>query len=205
VIVRRLGRVPYDRGLRLQEEARERVLSGEEDELLVLDHEPVVTLGRRGGLVDRDALSRLSTPVVPTDRGGLATWHGPGQVVVYPVVDLRRAGFDVTSFVKRLGEAMAGTARALGAAEARYDEACPGVYGRGGKLGSIGLHVHRGVTTHGIAFNVDCDLAGFRAIVPCGLTGIGVTTLVLETGKPIGFGDAAEALVSRLLEGIGHA
>lgn len=195
--VHRLGRVPYPLGLTLQEDAWERVHGGGEDEALFLEHEPVVTLGRRGGTVDEAELDRLGTPVVATDRGGLATWHGPGQLVVYPIVDLRRAGLDVTGFVRGLGLAMAAVSREHGVA-ADYDPERPGIYVEGRKLGSLGLHVRRGVTTHGLALNVDCDLAGFRAIVPCGFAGLGVTTLAAEAGRPVPIAAVGEALVGHL-------
>lgn len=174
-----LGRIAYDAGLDEQAAARARVLAGGPDELLLLEHEPVVTLGRRGGVVDQAALARLETPVVATDRGGLATWHGPGQLVAYPIFDLRRRGAGVPAFVRALGAAMVWAAGRFGV-EAEYDDARPGIYVQGRKLGSLGLHVSHGVTTHGIALNVDCDLAGFRAIDPCGDAALVITTLAAE-------------------------
>lgn len=199
VIVRRLGRVSYEQGLELQDAARRRVLDGGPDELLLLEHDPVVTLGKRGGEVDRVALERLETPVVQTDRGGFATWHGPGQLVGYPIVDVRRLGEGVPGFVARLGEAMARTAQAFGVEGAAHDPERPGVYVEGRKLGSIGLHVHRGVTSHGLALNVCCGLEGFAAIVPCGYRGLPITTLWHETGRSPTVDDAADQLLDRLL------
>ncbi len=180
MIVQRPGLVSYEAGLALQLAARDRVLAGGEDELILLEHEPVVTLGRRGGQVDGPALAGLATPVISTDRGGLATWHGPGQLVAYPVVDLRRARWDVSAFVGHLGAAMVAVAETFGVLGSAYDACRPGVYLEGRKLGSIGLHIHRGVTTHGLALNVCCELDGFRAITPCGLQGLEVSTLERE-------------------------
>lgn len=198
MIVRRPGRVRYEAGLALQLAARERVLAGGDDELILLEHEPVVTLGRRGGEVDAARLEGLATPVISTDRGGLATWHGPGQLVAYPVVDLGRSRQDVSAFVARLGAAMVAAADALGVPGCAYDACHPGVYIDGRKLGSIGLHIYRGVTTHGLALNVCCDLSGFLAITPCGFQGLVVTTLRGEGAAGATVEAAADALSSRL-------
>ena len=196
MIVHRLGTVEYLEARALQEAARGRVLAGGEDELLLLEHPPVVTLGKRGGLVDRSALAALDTPVIQADRGGLATWHGPGQLVGYPVVDLPRSGHTVWAFVEALGEAMVQVCRDLGVKEARYDGERPGVYVASTKLGAIGLHIHRGVTTHGLALNVRCSLEGFRAIVPCGLQGIAAGTLSEICGRDVPMEEVTEALLT---------
>ncbi len=192
-----LGRIAYGAGLDEQAAARARVMGGGPDELLLLEHESVVTLGRRGGVVDEVALARLRTPVVATDRGGLATWHGPGQLVAYPIFDLRRRGVGVPAFVRALGRAMAQAAARFGV-RAAYDDARPGVYVDGRKLGSLGLHVSHGVSTHGIALNVDCDLAGFQAIDPCGEAGLVITTLARE--RPAGARAPALAEVADAFE-----
>ncbi|MEC9072722.1 MAG: lipoyl(octanoyl) transferase LipB, partial [Myxococcota bacterium] len=167
-----LGLITYPEGLAQMEESRARVEAGGEDEVLLLEHQPVVTLGKRGGEWDRARLERMGTPVIQTDRGGLATWHGPGQLVAYPIVDLRRRGRAVPEFVALLGEAMVRVCEAAGVQGIDYDPDRPGVYVNGQKLGAIGLHIQRGVTTHGLALNVSCALDGFRAIVPCGLTNV---------------------------------
>ncbi len=194
--IERLGRVTYEAGLTLQREARDRVLAGGEDVLLLLEHEPVVTLGRRGGQWDRAALAALDTPVVETDRGGLATWHGPGQLVGYPIVDLRRARRDVPGFVRLLGESLARLVRDLGVPGAAYDDSRPGVYVEGRKLSSLGLHIHRGVTTHGFSLNVANELAGFAAIVSCGCVGLEVTTVSREAGRAVTLKEAEDAVIA---------
>lgn len=192
MIVRRLGQRSYGAGLALQLEARERVLGGGPDELLLLEHEPVVTLGRRGGVFDSARLADLQIPVVQTDRGGLATWHGPGQLTGYSIVDLRRRRLAVGDFVATLGRLLEELGGQFGV-DARWDAERPGVYVGPRKLGSIGLHVHRGVTTHGFALNVDCDLAGFAAISPCGATDLTMTTLARESPRPVTVGEVEDA------------
>jgi len=199
-----LGRIAYAEGLDEQAEARARVLAGGPDELLLLEHEPVVTLGRRGGVVDEAALAGLGTPVVATDRGGLATWHGPGQLVAYPIFDLRRRGVGVPDFVRALGEGMVRAARAVGV-EAAYEDTRPGIYVEGRKVGSVGLHVTHGVTTHGISLNVDCDLAGFQAIEPCGDAALIITTLTRERdagARTPGIMEVADAFEEGLREAL---
>lgn len=198
MIVHRFAAVPYGDGLGLQQAARTRVLAGGPDELLILEHPAVVTLGRRGGTLDEEALGAQETPIVTTDRGGFATWHGPGQLVAYPVCDLKRLGISVPAFVARLGEALARVCHRAGVKGTAYDAERPGVYVEGRKLGAIGLHIHRGVTTHGVALNVSCDLDGFHAIVPCGLEGLAVTTLAHETGRTWARDVVADWLVAEL-------
>ncbi len=180
-----LGRLSYAEGLEAQLAARERVLAGAEDELLLLEHQAVVTLGRRGGAVDHEALERLSTPVVSTDRGGFATWHGPGQLVAYPIVNLRRLKLGVPEFVAHLGAWLIDVCARAGVSECVYDACRPGVYLEGAKLASIGLHIHKGVTTHGLALNVSNSLQGFDAIVVCGHEGLDVTTLSEVTKRHV--------------------
>lgn len=178
-----LGRVSYEAALALQHETRDRVQAGDEDICLVLEHEPVVTLGRRGGVVDEPALASLATPVIATDRGGYATWHGPGQLVVYPIMDTRRARYGIKPLVARLGEIMIAIVEALGLEGVEFDAERPGVYLAGKKLGSIGLHLTRGITTHGFALNICNSLEGFRAIVPCGFADLQITTIAGEVGE----------------------
>lgn len=196
------GRVSYAVGLELQREARSRVLAGGMDELLLLEHESVVTLGRRGGVIDRDALDALDTPIVETDRGGLATWHGPGQLVGYPIVDLGRRSMKVPRFVEILGTVIENVTFGLGLEGAAYDCARPGVYVQGRKLAAIGLHIHRQISTHGFALNVCNELSGFAAIVPCGLSGVGVTTLARELARDVQVDEVLAAIGRELIEAL---
>lgn len=180
-----LSRIPWQEAYALQMKAQEEVLAGGSDRIFILEHEPIVTLGRRGGVVDELALEALHTPVVSTDRGGLATWHGPGQLVVYPIIHTERKNLSVSDLIHGLGQIMADISKDLGLPGLLYDEKNPGVYFEGKKIGSLGLHLTKRVTTHGFALNINNSLEGFQAIVPCGLSDIKVSTIALETGRPI--------------------
>lgn len=190
-----LGRVGYLEGLTLQIEHRDAVLLGGEDRLLLLEHDPVVTLGRRGGVVDRSRLKALSTPVIETDRGGLATWHGPGQLVGYPITHLQRARLAVPQFVSEIGRWLCDVTASVGLDGVTYDACRPGVYREGRKLGSIGLHIHKQVSTHGFALNVHNSLDGFHAIEPCGASDLTVSTLAEELQRHISLEVVREALL----------
>jgi lipoate-protein ligase B len=161
--------------------------------LLFLEHPPVFTLGRRGGRenlrVSEAWLDRSGIPVVQVERGGNITYHGPGQLVVYPIVHLPRFGLGVVDLVDRLEEVMIRTCAAWGVASGR-NPMNRGVWVGMKKIGSIGIAVRRGVSFHGLALNVDLDLKPFGWIQPCGLEGVGVTSIQAEAGSPIGIADA---------------
>ena len=190
-----LGRLAYDDGLAAQHAARARVLEGGEDELLLLEHEAVVTLGKRGGDVNTELLAQQTTPVVQTNRGGFATWHGPGQLVGYPIVNLRRRRLGVPEFVGVLGRWLVATCEALGVEDVSYDSCRPGIYREGRKLGSTGLHIHKGVTTHGFSLNVSNTLEGFGAIVVCGHQDLSVSTISEEAGHEVSLEAARQAIL----------
>jgi len=158
------------------------------DVFLLLEHPPVFTLGRRGGLenltVPETLLQQRGIPVVPIERGGNITYHGPGQVVGYPIVHLPSAGWKVTAFVEALEEIMIRTAADFGVS-ARRDGRNRGVWVNGKKLGSIGIAVRHGVSFHGFALNAVVDLEPFRWVNPCGLAGVEMTSLARETGKTL--------------------
>src|SRR5919201_733675 len=168
--------VPYERGVQLQEELREQVQDGAlPDQLLLLEHEPVYTCGRRtqpGELpMGKEWYRAQGIEVCETDRGGAVTYHGPGQLVGYPIVSLKPYGDNVHEYVRRLERLMIGTLGAYGV-EAEVIDGLTGVWVGGGppegrKIGSIGVHVSRSVTTHGFAINVNNDLQPFEWIVPC--------------------------------------
>lgn len=201
-----LGRVRYGLALELQRRLRALRQRGEvEDIVLFLEHSPVITIGRRGDkghiLLSEDELARAGVEVFPVERGGDVTYHGPGQIVLYPILDLRRWGKDVHRYVNYLEEVMIRTARSFGV-EAGRRPGFPGVWHERGKLGAVGIHVHNWVTMHGLAFNVDLRPDGFRWIVPCGIRGARAVSLADLLGEPVPMGkawNAARAAVAEVL------
>jgi len=159
------------------------------DEIWFVEHPPVYTLGMRASR--EHLLEAGEIPVVQIDRGGQVTYHGPGQLVVYPLIDIRRAGLGVRDLVTALERAVIGYCASLGI-EAECRKNAPGVYVAGKKIASVGLRIRRGASYHGLAFNVNMDLEPFQRINPCGYAGLQMTQLaglglpnatVEETGK----------------------
>jgi lipoyl(octanoyl) transferase len=208
--VHRLGRVEYADGLELMRLAADRVRSRDPDAdwLFLLEHPPVLTLGRGADgsnvVASPEWLARQGFEVHETDRGGDVTYHGPGQIVAYPVVDLSSRP-DVRRFVSALEEAMIRTCADWGVAAARHPEH-RGAWVGTRKVGAVGVHLSRWISTHGIAFNVDPDVSHFGAIVPCGIAdpGLGVTTLAAEVrragGTAPGISEVEGRLASHLAE-----
>lgn len=161
------------------------------DQLWWLEHEPVYTLGKAGRLAHLHDVG--DTPVVVSDRGGQVTWHGPGQLLVYTLLDLRRLGLTARGAVTLLESALIDALADVGVAAAARADA-PGVYVGGAKIASLGLRVSRGCCYHGVALNVDCDLAPFGRIDPCGLVGQRMTRTV-----DLGCSDGVPAWAARLL------
>ncbi|HZL72119.1 MAG TPA: lipoyl(octanoyl) transferase LipB [Planctomycetota bacterium] len=187
--VRFLGRMRYGEALRLQRELVARRLAREiPDTLLLLEHEPVVTLGKVARaehvLVDRERLATLGVEIFETDRGGDVTFHGPGQIVGYPIVDLNELRRDVKWYLEQLEEVMIRTCARYGV-EASRRPGMTGAWVGAEKIGAIGVRVERWVTSHGFAFNVATDLDSFGLIVPCGLRGEGVTSLSARLGRAL--------------------
>ena len=186
----RLGQIAYpdawDLQLRLVEARQANRL--ERDTVLLLEHPPVFTLGKRGGreslLVPEETLARHGIPILQVERGGNITYHGPGQLVVYPIVHLPGVGIGVVDMVDRLEEVMTRTCGDFGVAAGR-NALNRGAWIGMNKIGSIGLAVRRGVSFHGLALNVDPDLTPFGFVQPCGLQGVGVTSIVREAGRPV--------------------
>jgi lipoyl(octanoyl) transferase len=164
------------------------------DELWVVEHEPVFTLGQAGKW--EHVLLPGDIPVVPVDRGGQVTYHGPGQIVAYPLIDLRRAGIGVREFVQRIEQAIIDTLAEWNIVAVRRDGA-PGVYVGDAKIAALGLRVRRGCTFHGLAFNVAMNLEPFRRINPCGFQGLKVTQ-VLDLGGPSQLADVETVLIAEL-------
>lgn len=192
MLIRRLGTTDFAAtwdAMRAFTDARTPVTP---DELWLTSHPSVYTLGVAGRdehLPRRD----VGIPVVRTDRGGQVTWHGPGQVIVYVLLDLKRAGLTVRPLVRRLEQSVVEVLARYDVAAAG-DEARPGVYVGGAKIAALGLKVRRGCTYHGLAFNVEPDLAAFAAIDPCGYPGLEVTT-----ARNLGITAPLETLAEALL------
>jgi lipoyl(octanoyl) transferase len=186
VLVVECGRVPYGEALAAQRRLVEARQRGEvPDVLLLLEHPPTYTRGRRSGAEELpmgvEWYEAQGIEVRETDRGGRVTYHGPGQLVAYPIVSLKPYGDDVHEYVRRL-ERVAISALAEHSVEAGTIEGLTGVWAGGRKVGSIGVHVSRGVTSHGLAVNVNNDLQPFEWVVPCGIEGCRVTSLSRELG-----------------------
>ena len=178
VRVLRLGTRPYDEVLELQETLRDAVIGGAPECLLLVQHPPVITLGR--GADERHVLAR-SVPVLRVNRGGDVTYHGPGQLVGYPILDLRRRQCDVERYLRDL-ERMLIAVAARFAVTAERRQGYTGVWIGNDKLAAIGVGIRRWVTMHGFALNVADLRRAFAAIVPCGLAGTGVTSLEEASG-----------------------
>ena len=181
--VANLGRLPYGEAVELQDRIRAaRQAQAIPDALLLLEHEPVYTKGRRSAPADLpmgdDWYRAQGIEVAETTRGGRVTYHGPGQLVGYPIV----AVGDVLEYVRTIERAVI-AALADEGVEATVREGLTGIWVGQRKIGSIGVHVSRGVTMHGFAVNVDCDLQPFEWIVPCGIDGVRMTSLLAETGR----------------------
>jgi lipoyl(octanoyl) transferase len=182
------GALPYPQAWELQRRVHEQRVNGTiPDACLLLEHEPVYTAGKRTSALDRP-LADPGIPVIDVDRGGKITWHGPGQLVGYPIVRLAEP-VDVIAYVRALEEALIRACAQAGVGAGRV-EGRSGVWVTGGdlpdrKVAAIGIRVSRGVTMHGFALNCDCDLAWFDRIVPCGISDAGVTSLSAEAGRPV--------------------
>jgi lipoyl(octanoyl) transferase len=172
------------------------------DEIWLLEHPPVFTLGMAGKR--EHLLADVGVPVLPIDRGGQVTYHGPGQVVAYLLVDLRRRGYGVRELVSRIEQAVIDVLADYGVSGARLAGA-PGVYVGGAKIAALGLRVKQGCAYHGLALNVDMDLAPFKAINPCGYAGMAVTQLkdLAPDASPAEVQAAlARQLLARIYEGV---
>jgi lipoyl(octanoyl) transferase len=207
VDVRRLGTVDYQAAWQLQRELADARVAGGPDTLLLLEHPSVYTAGRRTLPEERPV---DGTAVVDTDRGGKITWHGPGQLVGYPIIGMAEP-LDVVNFVRRLEESLikvcAGLGLETGRIEGRSGVWVPGSNAGGidapaRKIAAIGIRVSRATTLHGFALNCDCNLAAFSPIVPCGIADAGVTSLTAELGRRVGVDDVmapvAEAVCDAL-------
>lgn len=172
LLVRDLGRQPYEPVWRAMQRLTDARGPDTPDELWLVEHDPVFTLGQAGR--PEHVLAPGEIPVIPVDRGGQVTYHGPGQIVGYPLIDLRRARLGVRELVDGIEQAVIDVLAELGIRGARRDGA-PGVYVDGAKVMALGLRVRRGCSFHGLAFNVAMDLSPYARINPCGYAGLAVT------------------------------
>jgi lipoyl(octanoyl) transferase len=211
VRVRWLGRIRYADGLAIQAEAAREVAEGGEESLLLLEHEPVFTLGRNADaadvLLDEERRRALGIELFESDRGGKATYHGPGQLVGYPILNLDPDRRDVKGYVTDLEEALIRTLASIGIAAARSPrkDRVTSVWVGNDKIAAIGVHISRWITTHGFALNVTNEpLAHFGGIVPCGITDGGVTSIERVLGRAPSLSEIAAALLPRFAEVFGR-
>jgi len=197
--VRRLGRQPYEATWEAMSQFTNNRGPDTPDELWLLEHDPVFTLGQAGKT--EHVLAPGDIPVIQVDRGGQVTYHGPGQIVGYPMIDLRRAGVGVRELVHKIEQAIIDTLDHWNIGAARL-EGAPGVYVAGAKVAALGLRVRRGCSFHGLAFNVNMDLEPYHRINPCGYKGLEVTQ-VLDLGGPSRLSDVEDALVEEFCRQFG--
>lgn len=195
VYIRSLGRVPYEQTLKEMQAFNAGRSADTSDELWLLEHPPVYTLGINAA--EEHILNAGTTPVVHTDRGGQVTWHGPGQLVVYLLLDLKRKKLGVRQLVCGMEKAVISALADYGIA-ASGREGAPGVYVGDAKIASLGLRVRNHCSYHGLAVNVNADLAEFGGINPCGYDGLAVTRSC-DLGGPTEIGSMADALLPALL------
>ncbi|MBC8107002.1 MAG: lipoyl(octanoyl) transferase LipB [Anaerolineae bacterium] len=210
-----LGPLGYRDAWKRQEDAHAEVVAGAEEQLLLVEHPPVITFGRRAEIAGqknlitpREMLSMLGVEIIQSDRGGDVTFHGPGQIVAYPIVRLNDHGLSVGGFVRRLEETVIATLKSFHI-PAQKDDCAIGVWapnpdGALAKICALGVRIRRGVSLHGIALNVTIDLTYFKLIIPCGLTGRAVTSMKQLLGHATPPIDLVKArLAERMLEAFG--
>ncbi len=203
-----LGRLDYREAWELQPALVEARRAGEAtDSLLLLEHPPTYTLGRRGTeshlLTPRHRLEERGAVVLEVDRGGEVTYHGPGQLVGYPIIDLQGRG-GPRRYVRALETVLIGALQLLGVQAGRID-GLTGVWAGGGKIAAIGVRISRGVTSHGFALNVAGDLSWFQHIIPCGMAGVEVTSVERIVGHSPSLEEMAELVAGRFGVEMGYA
>jgi lipoyl(octanoyl) transferase len=204
--VRHLGMVDYRVAWQLQRELADARAAGDTDTLLLLEHPSVYTAGRRTQAHEQPNPPFQGIPVIDTDRGGKITWHGPGQLVGYPIVGLTEP-LDVVNYVRRIEESLIKVCVELGLDVGRVDGRSGVWVPAGGgrparKVAAIGVRVARATTLHGFALNCDCDLDAFRKIVPCGITDAGVTSVSAELGRGVGVDDVRSAVAEAVCDAL---
>jgi len=187
-----LGRISFADGLALQEEivVRKREQSDSPDEILLLEHEPVYTIGRTPDKSSLLGAAHLPYPFFAINRGGQATYHGPGQLMSYPIVDLRRCGQDLHKYLRWLEQTLIDFLACYEISATRR-EGLTGVWVQNRKIASIGVGVRHWITMHGFALNVCGDLSPFAHIIPCGISNVTMTSMERETGRALSVVDVA--------------
>jgi lipoyl(octanoyl) transferase len=198
--LRRLGLAEYEPVWRDMQAFTDSRDENSSDELWLVQHPPVFTQGQAGKA--EHVLAPGGIPVIQVDRGGQVTYHGPGQIVAYPLVDIRRKGMAVRDFVNRIEQAIIGVLAHYGVKGERIAGA-PGIYVKGDKVASLGLRVRRGCTFHGLAFNINMDLEPFQRINPCGYAGLQVTQL--SALAPVDFREVEYRLTDELAQQLGYS
>lgn len=197
--MRELGRQPYEPVWRAMQRFTDARDENTADEIWLVEHDPVFTLGQAGK--PEHVLAAGDIPVVHVDRGGQVTYHGPGQIVAYPLFDLKRMKVGVREYVCRIEQSMIDT-MAEWNIHAERKEGAPGVYVAGAKVGALGIRVRRGCTFHGLAFNIAMDLEPWHRINPCGYQGLQVTTLA-DLGGPSGMAAVKPVLLANMAKQFG--
>jgi len=197
--VRDLGRQAYEPVWRAMQRFTDARDASTPDELWLVEHDPVFTLGQAGK--PEHVLMPGEIPVLHVDRGGQVTYHGPGQLVLYPLLDLKRLKVGVREYVERIEQAVIDTLAEWNIDAARR-EGAPGVYVNGAKVMALGIRVRRGCTFHGLAFNIAMDLEPFRRINPCGYAGLQVTSMA-DLGGPSGLAPVKPVLLTQLAKQFG--
>jgi lipoyl(octanoyl) transferase len=205
MMARWIGRIGYGEALAMQDEivARKHVDHSLGDELLLLEHEPVYTIGRTPDQSSLRGAAHLPNPLFPINRGGQATYHGPGQLVGYPIIDLRRCGQDLHRYLRWIEEVLITLLHSLGIT-AQTRNGLTGVWVNDRKIASIGVGVRHWITMHGFALNVSGDLSAFDHIVPCGIANVTMTSIEKESGRALTVEEvserAAQLFVQRMSE-----
>jgi len=199
--VRWFARMEFAAALALQEEivAKKREDRSSADELLLLEHEPVYTIGRTPDQSSLRGARHLPHPLFPIKRGGQATYHGPGQLMGYPIIDLRRCGQDLHRYLRWIEQLLIEVLADYGIGASRR-ESLTGVWVENRKIASIGVGVRHWITMHGFALNVHGDLSPFNHIIPCGINEVAMTSIEKETGKAFSVADVAKAVEKLALE-----
>ncbi|MFM9873989.1 MAG: lipoyl(octanoyl) transferase LipB [Fimbriimonadaceae bacterium] len=195
-----LGRLGYEAAWERQLEIHAEVMAGAADTLVFVEHDPVLTLGANfhevNLLLDQAGYAARGIDVIKTDRGGDVTYHGPGQLVIYPIFDIKQHGQDLHRWMRDLEETMILTSREFGVSAGRKADVNTGAWVGDKKIAAIGVKVKKWVNLHGIAINCDNDLRVFDLIVPCGVVGHGVTSLSAEVGREVGIEEVKPVVVA---------